>query len=65
MSFEDITEFVRDRGDAISAADLTTINAMLFELPLEEVSDARVWIMEGIALTVNDPLYSGDIPPFE
>lgn len=65
MSFEDITEFVRKRGDAISATDLTTINAMLIELPLEEVSEARAWIMEGVALTVNDPLYSGDILPFD
>lgn len=65
MIFEDITDFVRERGDAISAADLTTINAMLIELPLEEVSEARAWIMEGVSLTVNDPLYSGDILPFD
>ncbi len=64
MTSEAITEFVRERGSAISAADLTTINDMLIDLPLEEVSDVRAWVMEGIALTVNDPLYEGDIPAF-
>lgn len=65
MTSEAITEFVRERGSAISAADLTTINDMLIDLPLEEVSDVRAWVMEGIALTVNDPLYEGDIPAIE
>jgi len=64
MTSEAITEFVRERGSGISAADLTTINDMLIDLPLEEVSDVRAWVMEGIALTVNDPLYEGDIPAF-
>ena len=65
MNSEAITEFVRERGSAISAADLATINDMLINLPLEEVSDVRAWVMEGIALTVNDPLYEGDIPAIE
>jgi hypothetical protein len=64
MTSEAITEFVRERGSAISAADLT-VNDMLIDLPLDEVSDVRAWVMEGIALTVNDPLYEGDIPAIE
>jgi hypothetical protein len=65
MTSEAITEFVRERGSAISAADLATVNDMLIDLPLDEVSDVRAWVMEGIALTVNDPLYEGDIPAIE
>jgi hypothetical protein len=61
MTAQDITDFVSGRGDQIDRADLARLNGMLFELPLEEVSDVRMWVMEGIYLTVSDPLYQGDI----
>lgn len=61
MTEQEITDFIGERGDKITRADLSRLNAMLFELPLEEVSDVRSWIYESIALTVSDPSYKGDL----
>lgn len=61
MTEQEITDFVSERGDKITRADFVRLNRMLFELPLEEVSDVRSWLYESIALTVSDPLYRGDL----
>lgn len=61
MTSREIMDFIGGRGDKISRADLSRLNEMLIDLPIEEVSDVRGWIMESIAMTVSDPVYDGDI----
>lgn len=63
MTAQDITDFVSERGTAISRADISRLNEMLIDLPLEEVSDVRAWLNESVALIVNAPEYEGDIAP--
>lgn len=63
MTAQDITDFVSERGTAISRADISRLNEMLIELPLEEVNDVRAWLSESVALIVNAPEYDGDIAP--
>ena len=61
MTSREIMDFIGGRGDKISRADLSRLNEMLIDLPIEEVCDVRGWIMESIAMTVSDPVYDGDI----
>jgi hypothetical protein len=61
MTAHDVTDFIAQRGDAISRDDFVRVNNMLAELPTEGASDVRAWVMEGLWLTVADPLYDGDL----
>lgn len=57
-----ITELVSEAGKNITRADLNTILTLAVDVPLED-SDYLGFVWEGIALTINDPLYTKDIKP--
>jgi hypothetical protein len=63
-ALDKITELVSERGNKITRADYNTIMTLAVDVPLED-SDYLGAVFEGIALTVNDPLYDGDIDPIE
>ncbi len=65
MTGQEISDFIGERIETFSRADMSRLNDMLIELPLEEVSEVRSWAMESIALRVNDPLYTGDLESIE
>lgn len=56
---------VRERGLSISAADLAEIEYLLTQLDADEAADRIASVFEALSLIVNDPLYSGDIPPID
>lgn len=60
---EEIVELMAKRGNAFGKADLRKMNAMLVELPLEEVSEVRAWLMSSLYLRINEPDYEGDLGP--
>ena len=64
MAIDEIQTLVRERGSALSRADMERITTMAVDVPLDE-SDQLGSIFEAIALVVNDPEYSGDIEPIE
>lgn len=60
---EGIIELMTERGKAFGKADLRKLNALLVELPLEEVSEVRAWLMSSLHLRINEPDYEGDLKP--
>ena len=53
-----------EKNDKLMQADLLEMQEIFTEIPPEEWDEVMM-LMEGVAQVVNDPLYSGDIPPIE
>ena len=58
-----IMAILSDKGQAIMQADLDEIELLLTRVDLDDIADVEPMVYEGLALTVNDPLYEGDIEP--
>lgn len=64
MPIDEIMTILSERGSDLNRDDLARINELALDVPLEDTEQlGTVW--EGIALIVNDPLYSGDIDPID
>ena len=61
MKLDDILAVISSKGEKLMQVDLNEIEYMLTQIDIDEALDASPMIYEGIALTVNDPLYEGDI----
>lgn len=55
---------LQDKGSDIMQTDLIAMQEIFTQISLDEWDDA-MFLMEGVALIVNDPSYVGDIAPIE
>ena len=53
-----------EKGNDLMQVDLDAMEELFKQIPPEEWGDV-LWLMEGVALVVNDPSYEGDIKPIE
>lgn len=53
---------LEDKGSELMQADLDAMQEIFTEISPDDWDDVLL-LMEGVALVVNDPSYSGDIPP--
>jgi hypothetical protein len=60
---EELTAFMREKGEDISRKDLDTITDFFMAMEPEEAAEVRPWVYEGLWLTVAAPEYDGDIRP--
>lgn len=51
-----------DKGAGLMQSDLIEIETLLVQADPDDW-ESGLFVMEGVALIVNDPSYKGDIPP--
>lgn len=61
MTREEITDYVAELGEKINRDEWMKVRSMLVYLPIDEASEVYTWLSEGVALTVSDPAYEGDL----
>lgn len=59
---DDAQAILADKGMNLMQSDLDEMETLFLSVDPSEW-DSVLFIMEGVALIVNDPLYTGDIPP--
>lgn len=64
-AYDQAIAIVREKGILISSADLAEIEYLLTQLDADEAADRIASVFEALSLIVNDPLYTGDIPPID
>lgn len=64
-AFSQALAIVREKGLSISSADLAEIEYLLTQLDADGAADLIASVFEALSLIVNDPAYSGDIPPID
>lgn len=60
-----IMEIIGTKGAELRQTDIDEIEALVVDIPVDDLPTVYPWIWESIALIVNDCLYEGDIEPVE
>lgn len=64
-AYDEIMEIVTTKGLDLMQSDIDEIEALVVDIPVDDLPTVYPWIWERIALVVNDSLYEGDIEPIE
>ena len=64
-AIEQIRAIIREKGRDIMQSDIEDIEALVVDIPIDDLPVVYPWIWESIALIVNDCLYEGDIEPID